>query len=294
MLCEIADLGFEYVELSHGIRISLVPGIMKAVEEGIIKVASTHNFCPLPNGINHAAPNVFQPSASDSRERSMWLRHTQRTIDFSAEMGADLIVMHSGSVKLFFDGPVRKLVDYRKDKSPEELAADQKYIALVEKVQQKVEKKVPQALARVLDSFNRIIPYAHERGMRFGIENRDGFKELPTERVYSDFLSQLPTDVCGYWHDTGHAKRKERYGMLDHRIHLEQYAKRSFGFHLKDVSEEGRDDQPIGTGIVDWQMLSEFFEPHHIITIELGPQVEPAEIVSSREYVEQLLAARFG
>ena len=51
MLREMADLGFSHVELSHGIRITLVPGILKAVEEGVIKIGSTHNFCPLPTGI---------------------------------------------------------------------------------------------------------------------------------------------------------------------------------------------------------------------------------------------------
>jgi len=44
MAKEIASLGFEYAELSHGIRITLVPGILRAVEEGVIKITSTHNF----------------------------------------------------------------------------------------------------------------------------------------------------------------------------------------------------------------------------------------------------------
>ena len=34
MLREIRELGFEHAELSHGIRISLVPGILEAVEGG--------------------------------------------------------------------------------------------------------------------------------------------------------------------------------------------------------------------------------------------------------------------
>jgi len=41
MLREMADLGFEYVELSHGISILLVPGILQALEEGVVKVSST-------------------------------------------------------------------------------------------------------------------------------------------------------------------------------------------------------------------------------------------------------------
>ena len=36
MLREIRELGFEYAELSHGIRMSLVPGIFDAVLAGEI------------------------------------------------------------------------------------------------------------------------------------------------------------------------------------------------------------------------------------------------------------------
>jgi hypothetical protein len=63
MLREIRSLGFEYAELSHGIRISLLPGIIEAVEAGEIKISSLHNFCPLPMGVNHAAPNLYQFSS---------------------------------------------------------------------------------------------------------------------------------------------------------------------------------------------------------------------------------------
>ena len=59
MLREMADLGYEYIELSHGIRITLVPGILKAVEEGVVKISSTHNFCPLPTEVVQAAPPQF-------------------------------------------------------------------------------------------------------------------------------------------------------------------------------------------------------------------------------------------
>ena len=55
MLREMADLGFTHAELSHGIRITLVPGILRGVEEGLIKISSTHNFCPLPAGVLHAS-----------------------------------------------------------------------------------------------------------------------------------------------------------------------------------------------------------------------------------------------
>ena len=34
MLREIAGMGFDHAELSHGIRISLLPGIFEAVDAG--------------------------------------------------------------------------------------------------------------------------------------------------------------------------------------------------------------------------------------------------------------------
>ncbi|HET7625776.1 MAG TPA: sugar phosphate isomerase/epimerase, partial [Verrucomicrobiae bacterium] len=60
MLREIRELGFDYAELSHGTRISLLPGILDAVQAGEIKISTLHNFCPLPIGVNHSAPNLYQ------------------------------------------------------------------------------------------------------------------------------------------------------------------------------------------------------------------------------------------
>ena len=115
MLKEIADLGFEYAELSHGIRIVLVPGILRAVEEGIIKIGSTHNFCPLPTGIVQAMPNLFEPSALDRREHEQWLRHTKRSIEFAAQVKAGVCVCHLGSVKFFWFNPARAVRRYLRD-----------------------------------------------------------------------------------------------------------------------------------------------------------------------------------
>src|ERR1700710_792004 len=81
MLREIRDLGFEWCELSHGIRISLLPGIMEAVDAGEMKISSLHNFCPLPMGVMHAAPNIFLFSSPDERERDRAYRHSMKTIE---------------------------------------------------------------------------------------------------------------------------------------------------------------------------------------------------------------------
>src|SRR6187402_403054 len=98
MLREIRDLGFEYAELSHGIRISLLPGIFEAVEAGEIKISSLHNFCPLPMGVDRAAPNIYKFSSEDRRERESAFKHTMKTLETAVRVKAQLVVLHTGCV----------------------------------------------------------------------------------------------------------------------------------------------------------------------------------------------------
>src|SRR5213075_1935302 len=100
MLREIRDLGFEYAELSHGTRISLLPGILEAVDAGEIKISSVHNFCPLPMGVNNSAPNLYQFSSERPREREMAQRYTLKTLEFAVRVKAPLVVLHLGSIEM--------------------------------------------------------------------------------------------------------------------------------------------------------------------------------------------------
>src|SRR6478609_756404 len=175
MLQEMAGLGFEYVELSHGTRITLVPGILKAVEEGIVKVATTHNFCPLPPGVNHAAPNLYMPSSSDPRERDQWLRQSKRTLDFAAQVGAKKVVLHLGAVQFFWLSPARALDGYIEDHVGEDLANDAKYQRLLAKSMAKLRKRMPPYWENTKAGLQQLVPYAEEKGVQLGFENREAF-----------------------------------------------------------------------------------------------------------------------
>src|SRR5512137_3079894 len=100
MLREVRALGFHYAELSHGTRISLLPGILEAVDAGEIKISSVHNFCPLPMGVTYAAPNLYQFSADRQRERELAERYTVKTIEFAARVKAPAVVLHAGSIDM--------------------------------------------------------------------------------------------------------------------------------------------------------------------------------------------------
>ncbi len=291
MLREMADLGFGSVELSHGIRITLLPGILKAVEEGIIRVGSTHNFCPLPLGVSHAAPNFFQPSSPDERERDQWLRQTKKSIDFAAQVGASALVCHLGSVRYFWLEPSRHMAAYRKAQPDAVKSGNKAYRTLVEKALVKLRKKMGPYWQRTQDSIRDVLDYAAGKGIRLGLENRERFEELPVDADFPGLLAAMPPPApVGYWHDTGHAHLKEGMGLIDHRGQLEANASRQLGFHLHDVDSEGKDHQAIGSGSIDFDMVSSFWRPEHLFVIELSPRATIEGVRASKARVEALLA----
>ena len=245
MLQEIAGLGFKWVELSHGVRIILVPGILKAVEEGLIKVASCHNFCPLPTGVIHAAPNLYLPSSRDPREREQWLRHTRRTIDFARQVRAAKVVLHLGAVEFFWFNPARPVRRYRLENPQADLAHDPAYRKLLARALEKLRARMPVYWEHTRATLDELRPHADQQGVLLGCENREKFEELPLDADSAAFVSALPDTSAGYWHDTGHAAIKERLGLLNHREHLAANAARLIGFHLHDVNAEGYDHQAV-------------------------------------------------
>lgn len=290
MLREMADLGFERVELSHGIRITLVPGILKAVEEGIIKVGSVHNFCPLPMGVLQAAPNFFQPSSPDSKERDQWHRQTKRSIDFAAQVGASLLVCHLGSVRYFWLEPNRHMEAYL-DRHPDAVSSgDKAYKILVEKALHKLRGRMGPYWERTKESVRSVLDYADEKHVRLGLENRERFEELPVDADFPQYLAELtPSGPAGYWHDAGHAHLKECMGLINHRQQLQDNAGRLLGFHLHDVDKHGHDHQAIGSGQVDFDMVSQFWRPEHLFVIELSPHVTVEGVRASKARVDELL-----
>src|SRR6185436_14912199 len=224
MLRELRDMGMEYAELSHGIRISLLPGIFEAVDAGEIKISSLHNFCPLPMGVDRPAPNVYKFSADDRRERDSAFKHTVKTLDTAVRVGAKLVVLHSGSVDL------KDYTDRLLDLLGEGQGHTPKYEKLLAEAREKREAKKARYYENTLEMIRRIVDEAKPRGLKLGIENREALEEIPFETDFESFLKELRDPTVVYWHDTGHAQIKENIGLINHRDFLQARADRLYGF----------------------------------------------------------------
>jgi sugar phosphate isomerase/epimerase len=172
---------------------------------------------------------------------------------------------------------------------------DNAYQLVLKKTCEKLRMRMGPYWEQVQASVEEIRSYAVEHGIKLGFENREKFEELPLDDDFEALINGMAQPhTAGYWHDTGHAYIKQGLGMLEHRLHLEKNASRLLGFHLHDVSPDGKDHQPIGTGRVDFEMVSSFWRPEHLLTLELSPRVKVEDVVRSRQSVEELMTARFG
>ena len=99
---EIKSLGFEQIELNFSLSANLVEEMVALKEQGLIKVVSIHNFCPIPVGIprKYASPDVPSLSALNERERQSAVHYTEKTIDTAARIGAEAVIMHTGRVRM--------------------------------------------------------------------------------------------------------------------------------------------------------------------------------------------------
>ncbi|MEJ0091811.1 MAG: sugar phosphate isomerase/epimerase [Limisphaerales bacterium] len=267
MLQEIRDLGFDHAELSHGIRLSLLPGIVDAVDAGEIKISTLHNFCPLPVGVTQASPNLYEFSAESPRDRELAIKHTLKTFDFAVRMKAPLVVLHLGSMDLKdYGGKLEEMLERGEKDSP-------KYKKLLAEAEVKREAKKGKFFERTKETLRQLLPEAEKRGLKLGCENREAVQEIPLESDFKLFFREMNSSSLIYWHDTGHAQIKENLGFIRHAMHLESLADRLAGFHIHDVQFPARDHCPPGSGMIDFAALQPFVKPEHIKVFEFSSRM---------------------
>jgi len=282
LLREVVELGFDYAELSHGTRVSLLPGILEAVAAGEIKISSLHNFCPLPMGVEHSAPNLYQFSAEKPRERELAVRYTLKTLDFAVRVKAPLVVLHLGSIDMKdYTAKLKEMAGGGAKGTP-------KYERLCAELAEKRETRKVKFVERMYETLRKIAPEAESRGLRLGLENREALEEIPLESDFGFLFREFTSPAVAYWHDTGHGQIKENLGFIHHASHLESLSGRLAGFHLHDVQFPARDHCTPGSGTIDWAALKPMVKPAHIKVFELSPALTADEVKAGVAHVKRI------
>lgn len=272
MLQEIVDLGFDHVELSHGIRVSLVGGIQQFVEKGGARITSLHNFCPLPLEVTGSSPDCYEFTSHRPFDRQRAVKLTCQTIDFAQRLGAGLVVLHLGRVNM---RPVTQRLA-QLAKAGQMLSRE--FVQLKIAAVKEREAKAPLYLQRVKDCLKRIVEHAGNKNINLGIEGRFGYEEVPTEREAPLLLDELNAPHVGYWHDFGHLQVKANLRFVDHYEWLRSIRGRLFGCHLHDTQWPSTDHRVPFAGGIDYDRLIPLLPENCLFVWELNPRMKAEEI----------------
>jgi sugar phosphate isomerase/epimerase len=277
MIEEILQLGFDTLELSHGLRSSQFEGVLQIREKRKFQVSSVHNFMPMPVEVQTDSPDCYEFTSDRASDRERALKFTLATIDWAAKLEAPFVVVHTGRIRsLKLGEPLRQMVEQGKLHSREYV---QKKLAAVQ-----AREKVAEAhTRRVLELLREAASHAGKRGVKLGIENREHYEAVPSEREFPDFLQSLDSPNAGYWHDFGHAQIKENLGLIDHRQHLATMASRLLGCHIHDTRWPFRDHCPPFTGETRFDDLVPLLPKKRAMVLEMSPRTEAADLVKAAE-----------
>ena len=292
MMSRAAELGYEYVELGHSVPIVAVDGILRALKEGVVKVSSLHNFCPVPPFASGAVPNLFSPSTKSKIESQQWLRHTRNTIEFAKRTGARAVVSHSGSLSYFLLPPKRAVEKFYNAGKLSEFTETPEFLRARDKFETKTATRAfKKDYTYLLENLSAVEENLAAADIFLGVENREGTDELPLDWTFSRLfktLSDRPRIKA--WHDIGHSKIKELKGLYSQQKLIEETLENIGGWHLHDCTADGRDHIAIGAGCIDFATLKKYFDPSkHLFTLELSASVHSADAADSLKKIRDIL-----
>ena len=263
MIDEILSLGFDHVELSHGIKLSLLPGIMRAVDAGKVQVAGVHNFFPAPIDEVGDSPDSRPFTADLLQVRSKAIELTKKSIEQGAALGAGYIVLHMGTVE-----PLAKRTDtaHLQNLARQGIVGTESFADAKGEFVRRRNRLAPVYLERAREALRQLLPQAGQFGVKLGIEGRSHYEQVPSED------------------DFGHIQRKHNLLILNHEQFLRRMSSHLIGGHVNDVKWPARDHQvPLLGGVVPFERLLPFF-PHGVPLVwELSSRVSSEDIRAARK-----------
>jgi sugar phosphate isomerase/epimerase len=276
MVDEILEMGFDHLELSHGMTIAKLPGIQRAFQNKKFTCVGVHNYFPSPTEVMIDAPDAYEFSSYRSHERERAMAMTLKTLEIAAEFEASYLVLHMGSVPQM---PHKKWTGRLTDLVKEGRQNDSAYVKHKLKCVKKREKHGSLYYQRAIRTLESLSEKAGEYGVKLAVESRSKYEDVPTEREMLALQEHFVDDPnVVYWHDFGHVQLKHNLGLLEHDDWLRKMEPYLYGAHVHDVEWPARDHRVPFTGELDYQKLFRHFPKDAPLTWELSPRRKKAQI----------------
>ena len=281
MIEEILAFGLGRVELGYDLRAELIPGVQAMVASGAVRVDSVHNFCPVPVGAPRPHPELYTPASTDRREREVAVTHISRTLRFAAEIGARVVVCHSGNV----DMPKHTFDLVRMASHGEQFGEPYENLKL--KAQIARDKKAPRQIELLGESLQALLPVVQETGVLLALENLPTWEAIPSELESEQLMKRFHGAGIRLWWDIGHAQIRENLGFINAARWLRRLAPFIAGMHIHDVAPPGQDHLMPPRGKVDFPALSDFAKMDMVRVLEPAPDTEAGHIARAIEHLRE-------
>jgi len=284
---EVLELGFEALELGYNLTEDQAEDIKIRSGRGDIAVDSVHCYCPVPIGAPHGYPELYLLASLDDDERVMARINIERTLDFAAEMGARVMVLHAGRV--FLNSLFSKLstITLADAISSEGGNDGMRYLKMLEKA---VKRRAARA-SKYFDSFclslESLLPVFEKSGVTLALENLPSIEAFPDMPEMLLLKERFDTPALAYWHDIGHAQVREFFGWERHLDVVTNLLPVTAGIHIHDAQPLFDDHLIPGSGEVEFKQLKVFAADRIVKVFEPSQDVTPADLKKSLEFVRQ-------
>ena len=257
---KLRELGFTHVEPNRLVS----PRMLAELLNTGIPISSIHSPCPTVLSSKGTDADRLSLSSLDVSERMEAVSFAKSTIDLAADVNARAIVLHMGEVPidLSLQDRLHRLHDAGHAQTKE-------YRQIKDRLVHRRASLAQHYVDAAKRSLQDLSKYNRQRRIMLGIETRFHFSEIPTEEEMAELLGEVPEQLVGYWHDTGHAEVQQQLGFASHEEWLSRFRDRMVGIHLHDI--RGISDHHVpGKGNMNWEMIASYLPRGIVKVCEIG------------------------
>jgi sugar phosphate isomerase/epimerase len=259
-VAKLRELGFTHAEPNRVVSPEMLAELLKTG----VPISSIHSPCPTVLSSKGTDIDRLSLSSLDVSERVEAIGFAKKTIDLAANVSARAIILHMGEVPidLGLQDRLHKLHDA-------DHAQTKEYRQIKERlVHQRASLAQPYVDAAIR-SLHDLGEYSRQKGIMLGLETRFHLNEIPNKDEMAELLGEVPEQLAGYWHDTGHAEVQQQLGFALHEDWLSRFRDRMVGIHLHDIRGISDHHAP-GKGNMNWEMIAKYLPRGVVKVCEIG------------------------
>ncbi len=278
-------MGFDWLEINFQVSAEKFEEIKNSKTENQIQISSLHNVAPMPEGFDpHSVHKSFPLNSTDDSFLKKSIELTKNTIDNAHILGANAVVLHLGETQK------KEILELEQEYIRAKIQSETKSDKMEELKNKFVGERnyiSDEGAEKIIKALKEIIPYARDKNIKLGFENRYYYSQFPTIDEMEIILNEFPNGNVGLWLDVGHQATLEYLGFVEKNAYLKKFGHRLIGTHLMDCNEI-YDHKAPGTGNIDYSLLKNYLKADTIKVLELSPKVTSLEVKSGFEHLQQI------